>query len=141
MSAMRLVECAPRILNRRAQVLGRELVLLLLHALAPCVTKKEADHHVVERAIDEAVDDAPQDGLAAEVVEQGRGHQRSQRSAIRAAGEADPSAFSAGCAAVECAAALADCSDRAGWLRAILARRRRCRPSAAARRPKPRANR
>jgi hypothetical protein len=67
MRAMRMLDRAPGVLDRRAQVLRCELVLFLFDALAARALEEEADHYVVEEAIDEAIDDASQQSFASEL--------------------------------------------------------------------------
>ncbi len=62
--------------DARAEVLGRVLVLEALHALPARATEVEADHHVVEAAIDETIDDRAEHGLSTDAVEV-RGHRAS----------------------------------------------------------------
>jgi hypothetical protein len=72
--AVRLAERPARVFDAGAQVLGCVLVFLLLDALTARIAKEKPDHDIVEDAIDETVDDAPQRGLTAEVFEQAASH-------------------------------------------------------------------
>ena len=66
---MNLLDWPACVLDRRTEVLGGELVLFVLHALAAGFAEKEADHGIGEHAIDEARDDAAQHGFTPELVE------------------------------------------------------------------------
>jgi len=69
MRTVGLVERAATILDSRAEISCRMLVLETLDSLALGARKEEANHHVVEAAIDEVVDDRSQLGLSAELFE------------------------------------------------------------------------
>ena len=81
---VRHLEGSPAVGRPRAEVLGGVLVLEALHARAIRAGEEEADHEVVEAAVDELVDDRPQRGLPAELLEVG--HARSMPP-IRSLGE------------------------------------------------------
>lgn len=71
-NAMRLVglvERAALVLHRSAEVRSGVLEFEALDAFAIGARKHEADHHVVEAAIDELVHDGAQLGLSAELFE------------------------------------------------------------------------
>jgi hypothetical protein len=58
------------VFDRRTEQACGELVFLVLDAFAARVPKEESNHHVVERAVDEAIDDDAQARFAPELLEQ-----------------------------------------------------------------------
>lgn len=69
MRTVGLVERAATILDIRAEISRRMLVLETLDSIRLGACEEEANHHVVEAAIDEVVDDRSQLGLSAELSE------------------------------------------------------------------------
>src|SRR5262249_10265015 len=67
------LERSSAINDRSAEELGGVLVLELLDVFAGHLAEEKADHHIVEDAVDEVVDDAAERRLAAQAVECG-GH-------------------------------------------------------------------
>lgn len=65
------VECLAAILDRCAEMLGSVLVLEAFDTASLGARKQEANHHVVEAAIDEVVDDHSKLGLPTELFKQG----------------------------------------------------------------------
>ena len=70
MRRMRLAERPASVLNPRAEVPCRQLILLVLDPLTIDVSKEKSDHGVPEHAVHEAVDDASQHGLTPQLLEQ-----------------------------------------------------------------------
>jgi hypothetical protein len=68
--AVRFVEGSPVVFHGGTKMLGRMLVLEALDAFTFGAREQKADHHIVETAIDEIVDDGPQRRLTAQLLEQ-----------------------------------------------------------------------
>lgn len=67
---MGFVECSTAVLDRCPEMLASVLVLEVFEAVAFRAREQEADHHVVEAAIDEVVDDRSKLWLPTELFKQ-----------------------------------------------------------------------